>query len=404
MRLDVPTLFTVSTCVTALLGAFLVYLWIQDRSVRALAWWGAAYLIGGSAVALWGIQITATFPLPIPLPAELPTALLFLAGGTIWNGARLFHGRRVRPFGWFAGMVVWLVAGQLPGFTEWTTGRIALSSIIIAFYTFLTAVELRRERRRSLARQWASLLLPALHGAVFLSPVLLMAFVADDAVTFANAWFAVFALQTLLYVVGTAFVVVVMAKEELVRMHKTAASTDPLTGLFNRRGFLEAAQRLMARRARRGQPVTVMLFDLDHFKSINDRFGHAVGDAALRVFAAEATANMRSTDIVGRLGGEEFVVILPSPIEEATAVGERVRMAFALAGAKVGEHRLAATVSVGAASSAKSTSDIEALLDRADAALYRAKATGRNRLVAAEEPAPVDADDMPRTPAMRAAA
>jgi diguanylate cyclase (GGDEF)-like protein len=300
-------------------------------------------------------------------------------------------------------MIVWLAASQLPGFTEWITGRIALSSIIIAFYTFLTAVELRRERRRTLARQWASLLLPVLHGAVFLSPVLLMAFVAEDAVSFVNAWFAVFALQTLLYVVGTAFVVVVMAKEELVRIHKTAASTDPLTGLFNRRGFLEAAQRLMARRARRRQPVTVLVFDLDHFKSINDRFGHAVGDAALRVFAAEASANMRSSDIVGRLGGEEFVVVLPSPLEEAVAVGERVRMAFALAGARVGEHRLAATVSVGAAGSAKSTDDIETLLDRADAALYRAKAAGRNRLVAAEEPAPIETDDA-LTPAMRAAA
>ena len=404
MPLDVPTLFTVSTCVTALLGAFLVYLWIQDRSVRALAWWGAAYLIGGSAVALWGIQITATFPLPLPLPAELPTALLFLAGGTIWNGARLFHGRSVKPFGWFAGMIVWLAASQLPNFAVWTTGRIALSSIIISLYTFLTAVELRRERRRSLARHWASFLLPVLHAAVFLSPVVLMAFVAEDAASFANAWFAVFALQTLLYVVGTAFVVVVMAKEELVRVHKTAAATDPLTGLFNRRGFLEAAQRVMARRARRGQPVTVLIFDLDHFKSINDRFGHAVGDEALRVFAAEASANMRSTDIIGRLGGEEFVVVLPSPLGEAVSVGERVRMAFALAAARIGDHRLGATVSVGAACAAKATGDVDALIDRADAALYRAKASGRNRLVAAEEPAPVDIDDMPLAPAMRAAA
>jgi diguanylate cyclase (GGDEF)-like protein len=375
MPLDIPTLFTVSTCVTALLGAFLVFLWVQDRSVRALAWWGAAYLIGGSAVALWGIQISATFPLPLPLPAELPTALLFLAGGTLWNGARLFQGRQVRLFGWFAGTFVWLAASLLPNFAAWTIGRIVLSSIIISLYTFMTAVELHRERRRSLARQWASLLLPLLHGAVFLSPVVLMAFVADDAVTFANAWFAVFALQTLLYVVGTAFVVVVMAKEELVRMHKTAAATDPLTGVFNRRGFLEAAQRLMARRARRGQPVSILVLDLDHFKSINDRFGHAVGDETLRVFATEASTNIRSSDIIGRLGGEEFVVLLHSSLEEAVGVGERVRMAFGLAAARVGEHRLGATV----------------------------KASGRNRLVAAEEPAPVDTD-VPLTPAMRAAA
>ena len=94
----------------------------------------------------------------------------------------------------------------------------------------------------------------------------------------------------MLYVVGTAFIVVVMAKERVALVHKTAAMTDLLTGVFNRRAFLEAADRLIAKRARKSQPVSVLLFDLDHFKSINDRFGHAVGDEALKVFAKTAVA------------------------------------------------------------------------------------------------------------------
>ncbi|HEV7408950.1 MAG TPA: GGDEF domain-containing protein, partial [Bradyrhizobium sp.] len=88
ISLDVGTLFVVATCVTALLGVFLLFAWTQDR-IRALAWWGAAYLIGGFSVALWGADAQA---IPV-MPASLPTALLFVSCGMIWNAARLFHGR-----------------------------------------------------------------------------------------------------------------------------------------------------------------------------------------------------------------------------------------------------------------------------------------------------------------------
>src|SRR6202030_316367 len=114
----------------------------------------------------------------------------------------------------------------------------------------------------------------------------------------------------LLYAVGTAFIVLVLTKERTLRMHKTAALTDPLTGLFNRRGLIEAARELGIKPASRAKPVTVLAFDLDHFKSINDRFGHAVGDDVIKLFASVASTNMRVTDFVARLGGEEFAVII----------------------------------------------------------------------------------------------
>ena len=124
------------------------------------------------------------------------------------------------------------------------------------------------------------------------------------------------------------------------------------------------------------------MFDLDHFKSINDTFGHAIGDKALHLFAATASASMRACDIVGRFGGEEFVALLPGTIADAKVVAERVRKAFQTAGATVAGCDLNATVSVGAASGRPGT-DIVALLAAADAALYRAKANGRNRVEAA---------------------
>ena len=185
----------------------------------------------------------------------------------------------------------------------------------------------------------------------------------------------------MLYAVGTAFVVLVLATERTMRIHKDAAVTDELTGLLNRRGVLLAAQDLIARQARRGEPVSALMFDLDHFKSINDQFGHAIGDQALHLFAVTASASTRATDIVGRFGGEEFVALLPGTIADAKLVAERIRKAFESAGVTVAGCDLNATVSIGAAAGQPGT-DIVALLAAADAALYRAKANGRNRVEA----------------------
>ena len=124
------------------------------------------------------------------------------------------------------------------------------------------------------------------------------------------------------------------------------------------------------------------MFDLDHFKSINDRFSHQVGDEALRVFAKTVSRNMRSSDIVGRFGGEEFSAILPGGLDVAFGVAERVRAAFDIAGEEIADMLVRATVSVGAASVQAREAHLEALIGRADAALYRAKSSGRNRVVA----------------------
>ena len=386
MLLDISTLVTAATSITGLLGVFLLVVWVQERSIRAMAWWGSAYLIGASAVALWGMQNTNN-----PYLAELPNALLFIACGMIWNGARLFHGRRILPGALVAGAVVWLTASQWPVLAQWGNGRIILSSLIIATYTFLAAVELRRERRR--AMRLLAVGAPILHGMVFLSPIMVILLWPSEAS--ADGWFAVFALQTLLYVVGTAFVVVVMAGEKTTAQYKTAAMTDPLTGLFNRRAFFAAAHGLIAAQMRKKKPVSVLAFDLDHFKSVNDRFGHGIGDETLRLFASTASANMRTSDVIGRLGGEEFVAILPGTLADAVIVAERVRAAFEVAGVEISGNRIGATVSIGVAEAGPPLAEFGDLLGRADAALYRAKHGGRNRVTTDQEPAATDAPAKP---------
>jgi diguanylate cyclase (GGDEF)-like protein len=382
MSIDSPTLILVATCMTVLLGVFLLLLWIQERAIRALAWWAAAYMIGGSAVGLWSAQDTISWLVP-----EAPNTLLFIACGLIWNGARLFHGRPVLPGALFAGAAIWIAACLSPAFASLDGSRVVLSSIIIACYTFLAAYELRADRRKANPTSIKQFLVPALHGVVFLSPTLVVVLfpqAADE-----NVWFALFALETLLYVVATAFIVAIMAKDQVVLVHKTAAMIDPLTELYNRRAFFEAAKRLNAQQARRHGSVSVLLFDLDHFKSINDRYGHAMGDDALKAFAVTATGRMRVTDIIGRLGGEEFAAIVPGNAAEAAIVAERVRASFQTAGLVISHQVMNATVSVGVAG-ARAPAVIEEVMERADAALYRAKGGGRNRVTIAAIDGTVD--------------
>jgi diguanylate cyclase (GGDEF)-like protein len=396
LPLDLSTLFVVATSVAALLGLLLLYAGRQER-VRALAWWGTAYLVGGFSVALW--TLADAF-----VPPALPSALLFLACGMIWSAARLFHGRAVMWVAMSAGSLGWIAACSFPAFTSGGTPRAIAASLIIFVYVFLTAAELWRERRRNLIRRWPALFVPVLHGAVFLFPLPLATLLPSERgmLTLAGGWIAVFVLETILYVVGTAFIMLTLSREKTLTMHKTAAVTDPMTGLFNRRGFDEGARRVLAARARQRRPVTALLFDLDHFKRINDRFGHAAGDQTLNLFASVISTGMRADDLIARLGGEEFAALIVGSLEDGVAAAERIRVAFETAGRAVGGHYVGATVSVGVACG-DPNEGVDVLLERADQALYDAKRAGRNRVATAidlmwVEPVAAPVNDVPSAP------
>jgi diguanylate cyclase (GGDEF)-like protein len=369
--LDINTLFVIATCVTALLGFFLLFAWMQER-IQALAWWGMAYLIGGFSGALWRLDSIVS----PPLPSGLPDVLLFIAVGMIWSAARLFHGREVRWGAMCFGAAVWLGACLSPIGPDTPAERIMLSSSIVAIYTFMIAAELWRERRKSLIRRWPALFVPMLHGAVFLFPVALAGLGVRS---LATGWVAVFAIEVVLYVVGAAFIVLVLAKDRTVHRYKTAAETDPLTSLLNRRGFFEAAATLMAGNKKSAAPVSMLAFDLDHFKSVNDQHGHKMGDTMLGLFAKVVRKTMRADDVIGRIGGEEFIAILSGTLGDACVAAERVRSAFETATVAPGSPQIPATVSIGVACGLPDVS-IDILIARADAALYRAKANGRNRV------------------------
>ena len=380
VSLDVGTLFVIAICVTLLLGVVLLIAWLQER-IPALGWWGAAYMIGGFSGALW--QWSVRFASPVLV--DIANVLLFLAVGMIWGAARLFHGRRVQWSPQLLGAAVWLVACFSPAFTHSAASRIVLSSLIVAAYTFLIAAELWHERRKSLIRRWPASFVPMLHGAIFLFPVALATLSpAGETIRGLAGWVAVFAIEILLYVIGAAFLVLILAKDRTVRFYKLAATTDALTGVLNRRGLFEAAGELMDSNRTGMAPVSLLAFDLDKFKSINDRFGHDGGDAVLEMFAQVVRKTMRASDVIGRLGGEEFVAMVSGTLAEAAIAAERVRSAFAAAEIVLEGQRIEATVSIGIACGSPLAA-VETLITRADVALYRAKANGRNRIEMDEE-------------------
>jgi len=159
------------------------------------------------------------------------------------------------------------------------------------------------------------------------------------------------------------------------------AATDFLTGIVNRRAFMARGHELL--RHRRPQSDTALLvLDLDHFKSVNDTHGHAIGDRALQAFARHCAGQLRADDLLARLGGEEFAVLLPE-VDLATAieVAERIRLSLRQLSILAGEGQVQLSVSIGLAMAGK-TKDLDVLLREADQALYRAKAAGRDRVQA----------------------
>ncbi len=162
------------------------------------------------------------------------------------------------------------------------------------------------------------------------------------------------------------------------------ALTDPLTGLLNRRAFFEFARGEVARSKRYGHPLALLLLDLDHFKDINDRYGHQMGDQVLAQAAAAAAGVVRVSDRLARYGGEEFVVLAPETNEEGgLALAGRIRAAIRAVAVPVGDERLNITASIGVASLDEASADVDQLLRCADQALYAAKAAGRDRAAAA---------------------
>src|ERR1700728_3059077 len=380
MHLDVNTLFLVMIYVDGILGLLILFVWAQNTAIHAVAWWGFAHLMRAASVTLFGLYGMVSDLVSI----DLANALLFTAFALTWSGARVFDHRRPRPILLFAGAAVWLILTHVTNLADSFGARVLLSSGIITSYTWATAYEFWRGRSEPLVSRWPAIFMLFAQGSLYLlrtpfGAMLPWLPIANQ--VFESVWLTVLSFEALLFTIAIAFILLAMAKERTEQRHKTAALVDPLTGLANRRAFMQDGKVQLSRQATDPRPTAVMLLDLDNFKSVNDRFGHAIGDRVLEIFAEVANGCVRRMDLIGRVGGEEFATLLvDTSRERAQLVAEEIRAGFAKAAREVDGHPVAATVSIGIVISHDAVLDLSALLAQADHALYRAKDNGRNRI------------------------
>jgi diguanylate cyclase (GGDEF)-like protein len=184
-----------------------------------------------------------------------------------------------------------------------------------------------------------------------------------------------------LLVTFAATVTVAIRNAQLHGEVQMLAITDAVTGVFNRRGFSDLGRREVDRARRFMRPLSVIMFDIDFFKTINDTYGHSCGDNMLRMIAERVKSNIREVDIMGRYGGDEFVILLPeTDLFVATNVAERLRMCVSDSPVMIEENPVQVTISLGVARLTADIAGLAALMDRADTAMYAAKHAGRNRV------------------------
>ncbi len=379
MNLDIHNLLLVTIYVEAILGLLLLFAWAQNTAITAVAWWGFAHLLRAASVTLFGLYGSVSNIVSI----DLANAILFTSFAVTWTGARLFDHRKPELVLLFAGAALWLVACQIPGFSDTFDLRALVSSGIIAAYTWAAAFEFWRGRSEPLVSRWPAIGLLVAHGTLYLlrTPVgSLLPLLANNTLL-ESVWLSALSVEALLFTIAIAFIFLAMAKERAEHRHNTAARIDSLTGISNRQVFLQEAEEHFSRQVDNPRPTAVMLLDLDNFKSINDRYGRAIGDQVLETFAKVASSCLRRIDLLARLGGEEFAALLnDTPRDRALAVADQIRCAFASATREVEGLPVAATVSIGIVVAHDAVLDLPALLVQADHALYRAKQAGRNRI------------------------
>lgn len=377
--MDLPTLWYL-TIGTLLVGAAMT-LWerhAHGHRARHLGIWAASYVV--FAIGCLIAMNRGKFP---GATGSALTNLVMVTGYLmVWHGAARLDGpiRATRYVIILAVLaLVWTIAGA--GYTDTLWNH--ASSFPIAVISGLTAWTLLRSGTvKSLRSRPVAVAVFAGHGLFYLFRSLVSPFLGA---AYGDAWLPAFAKATMyeavLYSVAMPMAFLALIREEYQAQLLAASRTDFLTGLGNRQGFFEQGERILAESGSE-RPVSLLAIDLDHFKAINDRYGHGVGDDVLKLFAEVARDVAGAAHgIVARLGGEEFAILLPGQgCKAARQLGKAISTRFTEEAARSDGLRVPVTVSIGVADAMPGRSDLSALLSAADRALYRAKALGRNRV------------------------
>lgn len=372
--LDIKTALFLWAMEALTLAVLLAAVWLHERSQRHYGLWAVGFAAHGAGVALVSLRGDVPDWLSIPVANGLAlSCFIFWIGGMLSLGKRPFAGWSAIP------LLIWIAGMSLPAIRDDIAYRIILYNIASACgFLMLAAVALLydnagRGLRRLLAVVWASEALVSLTVA----GISLKAMPRS----LQDAPFS--ALSTVSSIFG--FVAVIMIGARMVMERSEArlrqlVRTDPLTGVLNRRGLVEDFASLTPAGNRKGRLVALALFDLDHFKTINDTYGHQAGDAVILAFTGIAQSLMPAGAVFGRTGGEEFMAAIEiGDMREAALLAEAIRQALAAARIATDKGEVSATVSVGIATVPAGDANLDQLMSLADRALYKAKARGRNR-------------------------
>lgn len=375
MHLDLPTLMAMESFVAACCGGVLLFAWGLNRSEPALGLWGLSDILVSAGIFL--LMLGGALHMPIIM--LVGGSGLVLAKGLQWQAARRFNGKPAPFVIAMIGAVVVIGASLVPGLREYNT---SLGLGLSTAYLIATVVAMLPRGAVSLPARVPIIGIVLLHAAI-LSIGAYSAFngTPRDIAPPLMSLFGVIHFESIIFAVGTAVFLLALVAERREAASRVAAGIDSLTGISNRAAFTEAANAIIERCRVEKAPVSVIMFDLDRFKAVNDGYGHAVGDEVIKKFCEAATTALRPGDVFGRLGGEEFAVMMArSSIEPALVRAERIRAAFAENCRIVGNQPVNATVSGGVAASENAAMTLGEMLKFSDEALYRAKAAGRNRI------------------------
>jgi diguanylate cyclase (GGDEF)-like protein len=370
------TLLAMTVFTPAVAGCLLLLSWLQHRKVTALALWGAGFIIASVATTL---IIVLRGTIPNFWSIVVGNALLAAVYGILWSGARKFDGKNVSIPLALVGFLLWIVACSIGPIYARPEARATVMAAIGIAYTLLAVLELWRGRGDDVWR-WPIMVLLLVHAAAIPIHIPLAgALTHPDPSDVDLFTFSIF--EGAFVSISAAYLFGGLAAYRVAARYRRASLTDSLTGVANRRGFFEIGDRLLTRARFARQPIALIMFDLDRFKSINDRYGHQTGDEVLTAFCRLATSQLRPDDLFGRIGGEEFAGLLPDTgHHDAIRLAERVRSAVEISSHAFGQDEIDFTVSVGVAMADKDCSDLGTLMNLADKALYRAKTLGRNRV------------------------
>ncbi len=379
MMIHIPTLILVEIIVAFTTSILLAISWLQNQSARSLYLWSIANLTGAIAIGLFGLRQLA----PELVTIHGAYIALFIATAMGWAGTRVFTGRSFSPWLIVAGPILWIVLAQFPGFSSSHLDRTIVSAAIVTTLVFASAFELWRFKSERLVSRYPAVVCLIVYSCSHLAriyialknpPTMQYGVLTDPFITF-------IALTTLIYIIAISFLRIALVKERAEAESSRAIATDHLTNAASRRSFFNDGELNLATCARNKNECTALVMDIDNFKSINDRWGHAAGDKVLQEFVTRVQSVLGRTVLFARLGGEEFVAML-ADIEAVSAFffAENVREHIAAKPFIIDGESVMVTVSIGMACAQRSSYDLDTLLKNADNAMYCAKHNGRNRI------------------------